>query len=724
LLVEAGIALTESLDLSTTLGRVARLTVPRLADLCVIDLLDDDGSIRQMAIASVEERVAEELHELRERRQLDPTGEHPVARVIASGEGKLLAHMESDLLRSFAAGSAHARFMIANGYRSAVVAPLVARRRTLGALSVLRLGEGAAYGQEDYEVVSELARRAALAIDNARLFSEVRSVEQRLEAILVSLAEAITLTDAEDRIVFANQAAAELLGVGAPHELTGVKQRELMVRFRAFDETGRELGPEHMPRARMFAGAEPEPLLLRTILRETGEERWLIARPGAVTDPVSGELTFSVNVYEDITDVKRVQLAESFMAEASRVLASSLDYSATLQQIARLAVPALADWCAVDVLAEDGRLERVAVHHSDPAKLARAQALKRSQLPSLEDPVGVAEVVRSGKAKLFTNVQPEQLAAHAHDSVDLELLQSLGVRAVIMVPLAAPTKTLGTLTLITSDSHRSLDEMDLGVAIRLGRRAGTAVESARLYTERKRIADTLQDALLPASLPELPGVQARALYHAAGELNEVGGDFYDVCAYGPGRWLLAIGDVCGKGPRAAGVTALARHTIRAAAMLGQSPTGILETLHEALRLQPPGADMCTACLVTIEPGPGRAHLTVTLAGHPLPVLVGADGEPKQLGRPGTLLGVVDQIKVSEIDAELGPGETLLLYTDGIPEAGPSGAQLGEHGLLESTRAPGLSLEGLLEHIELTALTHAGGSLRDDMALLGVRLSDF
>jgi serine phosphatase RsbU (regulator of sigma subunit) len=105
------------------------------------------------------------------------------------------------------------------------------------------------------------------------------------------------------------------------------------------------------------------------------------------------------------------------------------------------------------------------------------------------------------------------------------------------------------------------------------------------------------------------------------------------------------------------------------------------------------------------------------------VLVGADGEPKLLGRPGTLLGVLDQIKVSEVEAELGPGETLLLYTDGIPEAGPSGAQLGEQGLLEATRAPGLSLEDLLEHIESTALTHAGGSLRDDMALLGVRLSD-
>jgi PAS domain S-box-containing protein len=722
LLVEAGVALAESLDMATTLGRVARLTVPRLADLCVIDLLDDDGAIRQMAVASVDERVAGELHSLRERQQLDPAGEHPVARVIASGKAELLAHMENTHLRNFAAGSAHARFMIANGYHSAVVAPLVARRRTLGALSVLRLSNCIPYGNEDFEVVSELARRAALAIDNARLFSEVRSVEQRLEAILVNLAEAITMSDAQDRIVFANQAAANLLGANTPAELTGASLDEIMKRFLVLDEQGRELGPKDMPRSRLFAGAQPGPLLVRNIIRATGEERWLIARPTPIADPDTDELLFSVNVYEDITEVKRVQMAESFMAEASRVLASSMDYSETLRRIAQLAVPEIADWCAVDVLGEDGRIGRVAVHHSDPTKLALAAAIDQSYPPSTEDRVGVAEVIRTGQAQLHNDITPEGLASYAKDEAHLEMLHAIGAKAVIMVPLAAPAKTLGAITLITSDSLRRLDQSDLSLAVRLGRRAGTAVESARLYTERKRIADILQAALLPESLPEIEGLEVRALYHAAGELNEVGGDFYDVCAYGPGRWLLAIGDVLGKGPRAAGVTALARHTLRAAAMLGQTPTGILHTLHEALRLQPAGADMCTACLVTIEPQGERARLTVTLAGHPPPVLIGTDGHATQIGQPGTLLGVVDKLKLSEVPIELQREQTLLLYTDGVPEAGPVGSQLGEQGLLEvCSQAPALSVEGLLQRIEAVAFEHAGGRLRDDIALLGLRL---
>src|SRR5438270_5551341 len=123
LLLEAGGVLATSLDVTTTIEQVARLTVPRLADLCVIDLRDDDGSIRKVAAAAADERVAQGLEEMRRRFPLDPGGEHPVARVIRSGKPELLAEMSSTRLRGFAQGSAHAHFMLENDYRSAVVAP-------------------------------------------------------------------------------------------------------------------------------------------------------------------------------------------------------------------------------------------------------------------------------------------------------------------------------------------------------------------------------------------------------------------------------------------------------------------------------------------------------------------------------------------------------------------------------------------------------------------------
>jgi serine phosphatase RsbU (regulator of sigma subunit) len=374
-------------------------------------------------------------------------------------------------------------------------------------------------------------------------------------------------------------------------------------------------------------------------------------------------------------------------------------------------------------LGEDGEIERVAVHHADPSRLALAEQLDRAYRPALDEPLGVPEVIRSGQARLYTDIEPDALAAYARDHAHLTLLQAIGATAVIIVPLAAPARTIGAITLVSAESNRRLSHTDLALAERLGRRAGTAVESAWLYTERTRIANVLEAALLPESLPAIPGIEIESLYRVAGELNDVGGDFYDVLAYGAERWLLVIGDVCGKGPRAAGVTALARHTLRAAAMLGQSPIGMLGTLHESLRHQPEGADLCTVCLVTLERRAAHARLTVTLAGHPPPLLIDAHGACTQVGRPGTLLGVLDPIDIGEVDAELHAGETLLLYTDGLPEAGRADLQLDEQRLFDlcAAAASEPTLGGLLVRIEQAALRRAAGRLRDDIALLALRL---
>jgi PAS domain S-box-containing protein len=729
LLVEAGAALAGSLDPQTTMREVAKLTVPRLADLCVIDLLDEEGAINDVAVVATDAEIARGLEALRAHSPLDPGGEHPVARVIRSGAPELLAEMAHSSLRTFAEDATHAEFMIANHYRSAVVVPLQARGRTLGAISILRLepskpfGQAERpYGQADLELAGELARRAALAIDNARLFSALRRLEQRLEAILTSVAEAITVIDRDGRTIFANQAAADLLGFPTSAELTSAPPGAIMSRFRVSSEQGDELDLESMPARRLFRGEHPEPLLVQNVVRATGEERWLIVRASPIADPETARVDYAVNVFENITEVKRVQLAESFMAEVSRVLASSMDYTETLQEVARLAVPQVADWCAVDVLGESGEIERVAVHHADPRKIALAERLNRSYHPSPDDLAGVPEVIRSGQARLYSDIEPDALAAYARDSAHLELLREVQATAVIIVPLAAPTRTLGAITLVSSGASRRLTEADLGLAVRLGRRAGTAVENARLYTERARIAHILQRALLPESLAEIDGVEVQTLYSAAGELNEVGGDFYDVFDYDQDRTMLVIGDVCGKGPRAAGVTALARHTLRAAAIGGRTPTEMLATLHRALLRQPPGADMCTVCLIVLTRVEHEVRLTIALAGHPPPLLISPRGDVAQVGQSGTILGVVDPLNISESELTLGAGETLLLYTDGVIEAGRPDRLLGEEGLLElCTAAPNLTPAEFLEHIERAALDRAQGRLRDDIALLALRI---
>lgn len=722
LLLEAGVALASSLDFVTTMEQVARLTVPRLADLCVIDLLEEDGTVRKVAAVSALPGIAEGLEELRSRFPIDPRGEHPVALVLDSGEPMLLENMSAGKLTSFAESSEHARFMIANGYHSAVVAPLLARGRTLGALSLLRLGDSPAYDPDDLELGSELARRAALALDNASLFAAVRSVERRLEAILANLAEAITVVDESGRTVYANRAAADLLGVGDSEDLIGAEPGTTMARFLVFDESGRELSLADMPGRRLFEGVPPEPLVVRNVVRATGEERWLVIRSSAVTDPDSGRVLYAVNVFENITEVKRAQLAESFMVQASRVLATTMDHAETLRRIAALTVPRIADWCAIDLLDDRGRIVRAAVHHGDPARMWIAEELDRGYRPSLHEPTGVGEVIRTGEARVYNDIDPDALASYAKDDEHLRLLREIGATAVIIAPLAAPSRTVGAITLISAESKRRYSEADLGLAVRLGRRAGTAVESSRLYTERTRIAKVLEAALLPETLPSIPGVELHAVYQAAGELNDVGGDFYDAFPYGDGRWMVLIGDVCGKGARAAGVTALARHTLRTAAMLGQDPAGMIATLHEALRNQPTGADLCTACLIALEPDRARARLTVTLAGHPPPLVIDGDGA-RAIGEPGTVLGVIDPIAITEVSAQLDAGQTLLLYTDGLTDADRTSQLSEEDDIVELWQdAADAPLPLLLQRMVGAASARAEESLRDDIALVALRVS--
>ena len=722
LLVEAGEVLATSLDPSTTMGQIARLLVPEFADLCVIDLLDEDGSIREVGVAAADPEVARGLEQMRTRYPLGPEGEHPVPTVIRSGDAVRLVDMSGTLLASFAASSEHAAFMVKHQYRSAVVAPLLARGRTLGALSALRLGDGENFTDEDEELVCELARRAALALDNARLHSDLRRVEQRLAAILSNLAEAVTVVDEHGRTIFANQAAAGLLGADAPSELVNSAPGSIMARFLVLDEHGRELDLDAMPGRQLFRGEPAEPLLVRNIVRATGEERWLIVRSSPIADSDTGRMLYVVNVFEDITGVKRVQLAESFMAEASRVLASSMDYSETLKRVVRLAVPRIADWCAVDVLGEHGEIERVAVHHSDPERLALAQRLEQEYPPMPDAASGVPEVIRTGESRIFTGIRAEALATYARDETHRELLLAINPSAVIIVPMIGAAGPVGAITLAMSESLRRLSDVDVSLAERLARRAGTAVEHARLYTARTRIARALQSALLPASLPEITGVDIDAVYSPAGELNDVGGDFYDVFPYRGDGWMLVIGDVCGKGASAAGVTALARHTLRAAAMSGRPPAGMLSMLHEALREQPPGMDLCTVCLVPLAPRGDHIRLTVALAGHPPPLLVDPGGHVERLGRPGTLLGVIEPIDFSESTGELKPDQSLILYTDGVVEAGRPDDCLGEQGLMElCSGAAELSLRTMLERVEQAARGRARGRLRDDIALLAIRL---
>ena len=351
-------------------------------------------------------------------------------------------------------------------------------------------------------------------------------------------------------------------------------------------------------------------------------------------------MRLAINVIEDITDIKRAEQGHRFLARASQELASSLDYQETLRAVARLAVPAVADWCAVDVLAGD-ELERVAVEHVDPARVALAREVQERYPPDPRADTGVWGVLRRGRAELYREIPDELLVQTAVDEEHLELIRTVGLRSAMLAPMTLRDQVLGVISFVSAESGRRFDEHDLALAEDLALRAAAAVENARLFQTASTIAHTLQTSLLPPVLPELPGMELAAAYRPAGKGYEVGGDFYDVFSTADDQWYLVIGDVCGKGAEAAAVTALARYTIRAAAVRRRSPAAILRWLSDAMIQQSGGGGrFCTIACAHLDLGRAPARVTVACGGHPLPLLVRADRSSEEVGAPGTLLGLV------------------------------------------------------------------------------------
>ena len=426
-------------------------------------------------------------------------------------------------------------------------------------------------------------------------------------------------------------------------------------------------------------------------------------------------------LYEDARDAaeaerearlaaEQAQERLAFLAEASSALASSvLDLETTLAQVVELAMPRLADGCAIALVDDRGKSRIVAVSYLDPSRVERLRDL----VESLENDCG--RVIR-------------------RESTD----EAGRPRLVTMLPLCSQRRVVGALTLVL-DAGRPMEDADLQLAEQLAVRAGAAIENARLFAERSRVARSLQASLLPPGLPAIPGLELGARYAPAGEGVEVGGDFYDAFAVDSGRWLLVVGDVRGKGVDAAAVTGLARHTIRSIAMYESRPSAILAHLNRVLvaaeadrvaavqsleetpwELTEPR--FCTVAIALIEPGPGRACVQVCSGGHPLPLVARADGRVEPAGRPGTLLGASTEIELHDVGVEIGPGEALVCFTDGIVERHRGRHFFEDTGIAKVlAEAAGSDAPTLAARIEQEARNLFDDNPHDDMAVLVVRV---
>jgi serine phosphatase RsbU (regulator of sigma subunit) len=396
---------------------------------------------------------------------------------------------------------------------------------------------------------------------------------------------------------------------------------------------------------------------------------------------------------------------------------SSLDYEETLRNVAWLAVPEIADWCAVDLVDEDGARQRVVVAHRDPEKLALAERLRRYEPSELNPERGIGRVIRTGMSELYPDIPEEMLAAGAQDEEHLALLREVGLRSALVVPLRARGRPVGAITLVNAESLRRFDESDREFAEQIATRAGVAVENARLATARRAIAQTLQRSLLPEVVPVIEGWEIATLYRSADAADEVevGGDFYDFLPTDAG-WIVLIGDVTGKGIEAAAMTSLVRHGARFLSRYEQSPSRILAGLNEALR-ERAGLWLCTALCLRLE----AERITVCSAGHPPPLIVRDDGRVREIGGAGPILGAWTSEGSPDRPTEISSDETVVLYTDGVidtrGEAGRFGSRRLRRLLAEHAGAAPAAMLATLES-ELSRFSAAQQA--DDTAAVALR----
>jgi PAS domain S-box-containing protein len=728
-LAKASRRLDASLDYKGVAQILTRLLVREFADWCAVYALARDNAIELLAVAHRDpskETIAWELDRRYPFRVDQPLG---VAAVIRTGTPELTRDVTDVQIDAIAYDEEHARMVRDLGLRSAIFIPLRARGRTLGAMAFATAESERVFNESDLDLASELAERAALALDNASLYThlseaevELRQSADELEAVLQGVGSAITVQDQLGRLVFANQAAADLLGFSSIEAVLEAGTAKIMDRFELFDESGDRFSVDQLPGRIALTGERPEDAILRFRDKVSGGVRWARVKATPIFNE-AGQTALAINIFDDVTKEKRDEIAERFLSESSSLLVASIDYQSTLDNVAHLAVPQFADWCSVEVIDERGAIKPVALAHVDPSKIELAEELRLSYPVDSSASSGVPNVIRTRQPELYREVPDERLEESAQDQRHLELLRAIGLRSVIIAPMAVAGRAIGALVFCTAESGRHFEEHDLEVATELGRRAAAAVENARLYTERTHIARTLQRSLLPPVLPDIPGIEIAARFRPAGEGYEVGGDFYDVFNTGAGGWALVIGDVCGKGPEAAALTGLARHTLRVAAMQEDLPSKILQLLSEAIIRQSSDSEFCTAAYARLELRSVGASLTLASGGHPLPLLLRGDGGVEQVGVPGTLLGSLPDAQLVDQHLDLRPGTSLVFYTDGVIEAGRPRGAFGLDGLRAVIAScSGLGAQEIAERID-KAVTGLEPNPSDDVAVLVLRVKE-
>ena len=453
--------------------QLVALIVPRVADACTLDIVDETGEPQRLA-AHYEGPGGPELADYLAARRPTPEQIELTTAALRSGEPRVIS-IDTDSLRAIAHDDDEAKWLHTMDLAHWVNLPLQVADQLLGSLG-LGLSPARTAPDEQLPFLQALAERAARGFANTQLISELRRTRERLERILGVLAEAVTVHDEQGKLVYANAAAVTLLGAASVEELLAAEPGELAARFIITREDGTPVQEADLPGQRLLAGEEAPTLLTRSVVRETGRVYWLLTKATRLDD--AG--TLAVNIIEDVTEAKTAERRQRFLADAGELLVSTRDYEQTLEHVA-------------DARGADARR----LVRARPRRRGRAtSSASRSSTTtptSAASPTSCTSATRPGSAatrgsrpccstgaRCSSPRSPTRCSRRsARDPEHLRLLLELGMRSAMLVALRVGDQTIGALSLVNSDSQRTFDETDLAFAEEVARRAAFAVDAAR-----------------------------------------------------------------------------------------------------------------------------------------------------------------------------------------------------------------------------------------------------
>jgi phosphoserine phosphatase RsbU/P len=456
------------------------------------------------------------------------------------------------------------------------------------------------------------------------------------------------------------------------------------------------------------------PLFMVTVAPAGADADGTADRAGAAAEPASAAtledaadpaITAMTKRLDMVTSVTRLLLDNSTFSEA-----------VTLQRCARLLAGELADWVIIDI-DRGGQLRRQFAAGQRDGQADKLVRTLRSVDPNPES--APWQVHSTGKSVLLAH--PDDPSVLGIGPGGTPLLMTLGATSLICVPISDGTTGYGALTLARQAAKGPFSIADLGLAEDLGQHLANAIRVDRMFRRKSEAAESLQASLMPASLPTVPWLEFAAAYIGAMQWSETSGDFYDVFPVADG-WAIAIGDVCGKGQDAAAMTAAARHSIRALAHVHDAPADVLTAANQVLLAGDYGERFVTASLAFLHRCDGRVQVRLGGCGHPGPAVVRADGRVEILEGDGLPLGLFHGSEASKLELELGPGDLLFFYTDGVTEARSADLAFFEDRLAdELASVAGGSAAETVHAVQELVTSFSDGELRDDVTMLAVRV---